>query len=89
MRRKLLAVIKSVEQLYKFVYQRKLLIRTDHATLKSFLYSRNPESQIAGWIQRLEDYDDDIKHGSGFKHQIADSLCLEDRLNKTADNPPK
>lgn len=74
MRRKLLAVIKSVEQLYKFVYQRKLLIRTDHATLKSFLYSRNPESQIAGWIQILEDYDDDIKHGSGFKHQIADSL---------------
>ncbi|KAG5896017.1 hypothetical protein JTB14_007582 [Gonioctena quinquepunctata] len=51
-RRELLAVVKGVEYFYKYVYGRRFLLRTDHAALKWLLQFKNPEGQVARWIER-------------------------------------
>lgn len=73
-RRELLAVVKSVEHFYQYLYGRKFLIRTDHSALKWLMQFKNPEGQIARWIERLQEYDFRIEHRAGVSHRNADSL---------------
>ena len=49
-------------------------MRSDHDALKWLLSFRNPEGQIAHWIQRLQEYDFEIEHRPGLKHNNADAL---------------
>jgi transposase InsO family protein/predicted aspartyl protease len=73
-RRELLAVVKSVEHFYKYLYGRKFLLRTDHAALKWLMQFKNPEGQVARWIERLQEYDFEIEHRAGTRHNNADAL---------------
>ncbi|GBO17627.1 Retrovirus-related Pol polyprotein from transposon 297, partial [Araneus ventricosus] len=52
-RKELLAIVKSIEHFHHYLYGRKFLLRTDHASLRWLLNFREPEGQIARWIQRL------------------------------------
>ncbi|GBO20553.1 Retrovirus-related Pol polyprotein from transposon 297 [Araneus ventricosus] len=52
----------------------KFLLRTDHASLRWLLNFKEPESQIARWIQRLQEYDFEIQHRKGASHGNADAL---------------
>ncbi|GFQ86474.1 retrovirus-related Pol polyprotein from transposon 17.6 [Trichonephila clavata] len=54
-RKELLAIVKAVENSHSYVYGRKFLLRTDHASLTWLLNFKNPEGQIARWIQKLQD----------------------------------
>ena len=73
-RRELLAIVKSLEHFYKYLYGRKFLLRTDHAALKWLLQFKNPEGQVARWIERLQEYDFNIEHRAGIRHGNADAL---------------
>ncbi|VEN61760.1 unnamed protein product, partial [Callosobruchus maculatus] len=73
-RRELLAIVKSVEHFYKYLYGRKFLLRTDHASLTWLLRFKNPEGQVARWIERLQEFDFDIEHRAGKSHGNADVL---------------
>ena len=73
-RKELLAVVKSVEHFYKYLYGRRFLIRTDHAALKRLLQFKNPEGQAARWIERLQEYNFVIEHRAGTSHRNADAL---------------
>lgn len=81
-RRELLAVVKSVENFRKYLYGRKFKLRTDHAALMWLLRFKNPEGQVARWIERLQEYDFDSEHRAGVNHNNADALsrrpCSED-----------
>ena len=81
-RRELLAVVKAVEHFYKYLYGRKFLLRTDHAALKWLLQFKNPEGQVARWIERLQEFDFDTEHRAGAIHRNADALsrrpCAKD-----------
>ncbi|GFX26506.1 retrovirus-related Pol polyprotein from transposon 412 [Trichonephila clavipes] len=52
----------------------RFLLRTDHALLIWLLNFKNPEDQIARWIQRLQEYDVEIRHRKGSAHGNADAL---------------
>ncbi|GFR30068.1 retrovirus-related Pol polyprotein from transposon 17.6 [Trichonephila clavata] len=54
-RKELLAIVKAIEHFYPYLYGRRFLLRTDHASLIWLLNFKNPEGQIARWIQRLQD----------------------------------
>lgn len=54
-RRELLAVVKSVEHFYKYLYGCKFLPRTDHDALKCLLRFKNPEGQVVRWIEQLQE----------------------------------
>ncbi|GFQ74574.1 retrovirus-related Pol polyprotein from transposon 412 [Trichonephila clavata] len=61
-RKELLAIVKAVENFHSYLYGWKFLLRTDHASLTWLLNFKNTEGQIARWIQKLEEYDFEIKH---------------------------
>ncbi|GBL80842.1 Retrovirus-related Pol polyprotein from transposon 297, partial [Araneus ventricosus] len=73
-RKELLAIVKSIEHFHHYLYGRKFLLRTDHASLRWLLNFKEPEGQIARWIQRLQEYDFEIQHRKGTSHGNADTL---------------
>ena len=52
--RELLAIVKAVKYFHVYLYGRKFLLRTDHAALRWLLSFRQPEGQVACWIERLQ-----------------------------------
>ncbi|GFT17119.1 retrovirus-related Pol polyprotein from transposon 17.6 [Trichonephila clavipes] len=54
-RKELLAIVKAVEHFHPYLYGRRFLLRTDHASLTWLLNFKNSEGQIARWIQRSSD----------------------------------
>ncbi|GFX37836.1 retrovirus-related Pol polyprotein from transposon 412 [Trichonephila clavipes] len=64
-RKELLAIEKAVEHFHPYLYNRRFLLRTNHASLTWLLNFKNPEGQIARWIQRLQEYDVEIRHRKG------------------------
>lgn len=81
-RKELLALVRSVQHFHHHLYGKRFTIRTDHAALKWLLSFRNPEGQVARWIECLQQYDFKIEHRAGAKHGNADALsrrpCLKD-----------
>ncbi|GFX73302.1 retrovirus-related Pol polyprotein from transposon opus [Trichonephila clavipes] len=73
-RKELLAIVKAVEHFHPYLYGRRFLLRTDHASLTWLLNFKNSEGQIARRIQRLQEYDVEICHRKGSAHGNADAL---------------
>lgn len=80
-RKELLAMIRAVKHFHPYLYGRKFLLRTDHAALRWLLNFRNPEGQLARWLQTLQQYEFDIQHRSGTKHINADALSRRPCVN--------
>ncbi|GBM36473.1 Retrovirus-related Pol polyprotein from transposon 297 [Araneus ventricosus] len=72
--KELLAIVKSIEHFHHYLYGRKFLLRTDHASLRWLLNFKEPEGQIARWIQRIQEYDFEIQHRKWTSHGNADAL---------------
>ena len=73
-RKELLAVVSSIGHFHCYLYGRKCTVRSDHSALQWVFNFRNPEGQIARWIQKLQEYDFDVIHHRGTSHQNADAL---------------
>ena len=80
-RLELMAVIKAVAHFHVYLYGRKFTLRTDHASLRWLMNFKEPEGQVARWIERLQLYDYVTVHRAGRLHSNADSLsrrpCLD------------
>ncbi|GFV45329.1 retrovirus-related Pol polyprotein from transposon 412 [Trichonephila clavipes] len=73
-RKELLAIVKAVEHFHPYLYGRRFLQRTDHASLTWVLNFKNSEGQIARLILRLQEYDVEIRHRKGSAYGNADAL---------------
>ncbi|KAF8789950.1 Retrovirus-related Pol polyprotein like [Argiope bruennichi] len=73
-RKELLAIVKAIESFHPYLYGRRFLLRTDHASLTWLLNFKKPEVQIARWIQRQQEYGMEIRHRKGSAHGNADAL---------------
>lgn len=73
-RRELLGVIKAIKHFHHYLYGVHFLVRTDHASLNWLLRFKNPEGQIARWLEFLSMYDFEIQHRPGKQHTNADGL---------------
>ncbi len=73
-RKELLSVVKFVKHFKPYLYGRKFLIRTDHASLRWLMNFKEPEGQMARWLHSLAVYDFDIVHRPGVAHGSADAL---------------
>ena len=82
-RKELLAIVASVRHFHHYLYGMKFLIRTDHGALRWLMRFKNPEGQVARWIEVLGNYDLEIEHRNGRNHGNADGLsrrpCEGDR----------
>ncbi len=81
-RRELLAIVHFVKHYRPYLYGRKVLIRTDHASLRYIKTLKDPNDQFARWIERLEEIDYTIEIRQGIKHTNADSLSRIDCTGK-------
>ena len=67
-RRELLAVVHFVKHFKQFLLGRKFLLRTDHAAIRWLFNFKEPQGQVACWIEVLNMYDFDIHHRPGKLH---------------------
>ena len=75
-RRELLAVVVFITHFRLYILGCPFLLRTDHGTgallwLRSF---KNPEGQLARWLEKLQEYSFTVVHRPGKKHLNADAL---------------
>ena len=73
-RRELLAVVVFTRHFRSFLLGRPFLLRTDHGSLTWLKNFKEPEGQMARWLERLQEFDFSILHRQGKKHTNADSL---------------
>ena len=73
-RRELLAVVVFSRHFRSFLLGRSFLLRTDHGSLTWLKNFKEPEGQMAGWLERLQQFGFTIVHRRGRKHTNADSL---------------
>ena len=64
-RRELLAVVTFVQHFRPYLLGREFTLRTDHGALKWLVTFREPEGQIARWIEQLQEYNFTILHRAG------------------------
>ena len=72
-RRELLAVVTFTRQYRAYLTGRKFLLRTDHGSLTWLRNFKEPEGQLARWLERLQELDFDVVHRRGRAHN-ADAL---------------
>ena len=73
-RKELLAIVDSVKHFHHYLLGQKFTIRTDHGALRWLINFKNPEAQVARWIEVLGSYQYDIQHRPGRYHGNADGL---------------
>jgi hypothetical protein len=73
-RRELLAVVTFVKKFRHYLYGKRFTVRTDHMSLKWLMNFKEPEGQVARWIEYLSTFDFEIIHRPGKDHGAADAL---------------
>ena len=66
--KEMLALVWAVGQFRPYLLGR---VRTDHSALQSF---KEPEGQVARWLESLAEYEFTVQHRPGKKHTNADAL---------------
>ena len=90
-RKELLALVTFVKHFKHYLYGKKFLVRTDHSSLKWLMNFKNPEGQIARWIETLTSYDMKVEHIPDRLHQNADGEsripCTQCGMNEETSSP--
>ena len=73
-KKEMLAMVYAIRHFRHYLYGRPFTVRTDHNALKWLQSFKEPEGQVARWLELLAQYDYKIEHRPGRKHQNADAL---------------
>ena len=73
-RRELLAIVFGLRKFRHYLIGRPVRVRTDHSSLRWLLDFKEPEGQLARWLQVISTYDLVIQHRPGKLHGNADGL---------------
>ena len=76
-RKELLAVVYAAQQCKQYLLGQKFLIRTDHGSLTWLTNFKEPQGQVARWIEILSPFNYTIQHRPGKTHQNADALSRD------------
>uniref|UniRef100_A0A5S6Q9K0 RNA-directed DNA polymerase n=1 Tax=Trichuris muris TaxID=70415 RepID=A0A5S6Q9K0_TRIMR len=73
-RQEMLALVWAVKQFRPYLYGSRFVVRTDHNSLRWLQNFKEPEGQVARWLELLANFDFSVEHRAGSKHANADSL---------------
>ena len=73
-RRELLPLVSFTRHFRCYLLGRPFTARTDHKALEWLQKFKEPEGQVARWIEQLQQYDFSITHRAGEQHGNADGL---------------
>ena len=86
-RKELTAVVYGLKQFRQYLLARHFTIRTDHAALQSLRRTPEPIGQQGRWLDLIEQFNFDIQHRAGARHQNADSLSRRPCERDGRSNP--
>ncbi|KAL5516845.1 hypothetical protein EMCRGX_G002271 [Ephydatia muelleri] len=72
--RELLAVVTFTRLFRPYLLGRRFTVRTDHSSLQWIQNFKEPEGQLARWLEQLQEYDFEVIHRKGRNHNNADAL---------------
>ena len=73
-RRELLAIVEFTQRFQQYFLGREFTFRTDHGSLVWIQNFKEPEGQVARWLERLAEYNFTAVHRRGTKHNNADAI---------------
>ena len=73
-RKELLSVVHFVKHFKHYLYGKEFLVRSDHGSLRWLFRFKNPEGQLARWLEILSSFKFQIQHSQGLQHRNADAL---------------
>ena len=73
-RKELLAIVAFIQHFRHYLYGKSFIIRTDHNALKWLKSFKEPQGQMARWIELLAEFNFVVQHRPGTKHGNADGL---------------
>ena len=73
-RREMLALVWGSRHFRSYFYGRKFLLRTDHNSLRWLHNFKEPEGQVARWLETMAEFQYEVIHRPGKQHCNADSL---------------
>ena len=73
-RKELLAVVDIVHHFRQYLLGREFTLRTDHGSLVWIRNFKEPEGQLARWLERLQEYNFTVVHRQGLRHCNANAL---------------
>ena len=81
-RKELLAVVRFTRQFRHYLLGKPFEVRTDHNSLTWLLRFKDPQGQIARWLEELSQYDMRVTHRPGKNHGNADALSRKPNQDK-------
>ena len=72
--RRELAVVWATQHFRPYLYGCGFLLRSDHSALQWLHSFKEPEGQVARWLERLAEYNYRVEHRPGRQHSNVDSL---------------
>ena len=81
-RRELLAIVHHLKLWKCYLLGRHFRVRTDHSSLKYLHRFKEPEGQLARWLDFLQTFDFEIVHRAGVAHGNADGLSRTEVCKK-------
>jgi transposase InsO family protein len=66
--------VRFTRQFRHYLLGKPFKIRTDHSSLTWLLRFKDPQGQLARWLEELSQYDMEVEHRAGKKHGNADAL---------------
>ena len=86
-RKELLAVVVFLNHFRQYLLGKKFTLRTDHGSLVWLRGFKEPEGQLARWLERLEEFQFVVVHRKGKVHCNADAMSRmsNDQHNAVSD----
>ena len=73
-RKELLAVVFGLKKFRPYLISRKFVVRTDHSALQWLRRTPEPIAQTGRWLAIMEEFNFEVQHRAGSRHQNADAL---------------
>lgn len=73
-RKERLAVVHFIKHYKHYLYGNEFLVRSDHGSLRWLFNFKNPDGQLARWLETLSAFHFKIQHRPGLQHKNADAL---------------
>jgi hypothetical protein len=73
-KKELLAVVFTIDKFRSYLVGAKVIVYTDHATLKYLLTKKDAKPRLIRWIVLLQEFNLEIKDKKGVENSVADHL---------------
>ena len=75
----LLAVVFAFEKLCSYLLGTRVIVNTDHSTLRYLMAKKDTKPRLIRWVLLLQEFDFEVRGRKGTENQVADHLSrLED-----------